>query len=247
MGSRLILAAAAATAAISSAANASVLSVNFETNYFATSVAGSAGALPATTWNNEFGDSGTSVTVTDDASNTSTLSWASGGGWLTTPDGGHSITSDGNSELMQNGLGLYTGNSRSFEVDGLPTNTMYNVIVYVTGLDGGSTPDQGNITLGSTTYYTQFTSDLEWQGSSGPYTFGPLSQITSTTAGDYVEGNYVEFYNVSGPSILVNDYSFNGQAALSGFQIQSVPEPTALALTSIVSAGLLVRRRRLCR
>jgi len=160
-----------------------------------------AGVVQQGFWNNVHDDGttfkGTTPGLLDSAGNFTDVkviydcsdSWNSDGG-TTTPD-----------EKLMKGIikanpapdvgGPFNGSDRmAFAITNIPAGT-YNVLIYMeeNNVDVGTPPGpaEADVKLGNTTYY------VEQQGA---FT-GSYFAASSTTPGSYVQGNYVEFDNVS--------------------------------------------------
>jgi len=245
---RVLLAAVGASLASASAASAALLGVNFTggraTN--PTSVAGPAGVIPQTNWNNESGATqatGQPLVLSDGSATSGTIAWSSPNTWDT---GGTPANENANlmfgyldNNLTTNSVATITGLPASIAGSG---TTPYTVIVYIAGDTagrGGSISVNG-ISTGS--YVTK-----------GPSTDGLFVQAlpgTPGTGAGATPGNYVVIPGVTGTNLeiraVAESIGSNQRLPFDGFQVSStpVPEPAGVAVVGLAGVGLLARRRR---
>ena len=212
-----------ALVAMTSAASAASIYVNFNGNGSGGPATGSPFGVPASDWVNAAGSSNSGGIAV--GSGSATLTWTSGAGtW-----GKTGATTDEESVyrgfLNENNYG-----APSFTVSGLDTEfggQSYKIIIYGYSDDSrNGKPSQFTLNGGSTVYE---------------------STVTSSTGG--LPGYYLEttFDNVSGDTFTINavlDGDANRRSTIAGFTVVAVPEPSSAALLGLAGLALILRRRK---
>ncbi len=136
-------------------------------------------------------------------------------------------------------------------VDDVARDYVYNgggagvISITLSGLDA----------TGATTYNLHVISAVLWGGWVNIDVTGNGATINQTIQDDKYEGgdlvdNYTTFSGVAADEsgeILIQGYGWesNGDAVISGIQIETIPEPASLGLVGLVGAGTLFIRRKL--
>jgi len=122
-----------------------------------------------------------------------------------------------------------------FTVTDIPYAT-YDLYVYVESDSNGRTGYVTTSQTGSPDYY--FTT---FGGGGQPASF---VQITSTTPGDFTQGNYAYFSGLTDEDLTFGSYDKNTWSGITGFQIVQVPEPATGSLLAGSLLLLALRRRK---
>lgn len=169
--------------------------------------------------------SGESLNYSDGSPSAATVS-ADFSGNLTTRIG---VISDVNTEMYNRGGGVNSGTGSDITVSGLPTtgdwSDGYDVYAYFAPSSSDNTPRTLNLTIGSTTYYTELnTGSANYSG-----TFSPAdsTDINSRDSGK----NYALFPDVTGGSFTLTAVSgYANTIAITGMQVvplgSGTPPPT---------------------
>lgn len=198
-----------------------------------------AGVVPQANFNNEPGNSGTSVGLNDATghSTTALLTYSASGTYSV----GQASPVGGDQELND---GFIYGNG-SVTVTGVPYH-MYDVYVYELNDAAGRVE---TTTMGTTNYYGAAASPQDANhvsGSANTYLYTQSVQ-TNVAGTPTANGDYALFANVTGGSFTFTD-SAPGNGYLNGFQIvQVVPEPSSVVLVCCGAVGafvMAIRRRR---
>ena len=240
--------------AMAIAADANVISINFDntlTNASYTGVmeptdlAGAPGVRVGN-WNgwfkndNTLGDAGQTI-IDDNGSAVAGFTATGSFGWASRDN--NSV----NDEALFSDIVDVNTSTRLVNVSGVPYG-QYDVYVY---MRDDSDDRAGEFVLGSDTYFMRGIGSSESAGDPASDGTGyVLSTDTSFGVGtDIDQGNYVKFSNVSGESFqmawtAVNAGDGTQRAKVAGFQVVQIPEPGTMGLIVAFGGALLFVRRR---
>ena len=157
-------------------------------------------------------------------------SWNSGSGNATP----NATLMNGIIKAQSSGAGRQTAVPLS--ILGLTPGNSYAFNLYTTENGGGGQFSAG---VGATTYFQEAQAGAAYLATPG------FIKGTNTTAGTFPIANYVEFKGVVGPSGAINlNYTWlNGSdgSGIAGFQLDVIPEPSAVSLLGL---GFLLSTRR---
>lgn len=237
--------AAALVVAVATGASAQVISWNLDNNGGLGGASQYAGVVSANYWNNSWPSNPTTDLI--DNSGTATtldLAYASWGTWsIQGSHPGQDANGSYNKELLNGYLNAGPAGWNPPITDSHVTLTQipyaqYSIYVYFSS-DAADRP--GYVTDGVTSYFFNTLGAASIAGSDAL-----LVQTTETSNANHPGANYAVFSGLSGASqtITVQMEQNDLWGGIAGFQVVSVPEPSALALGAI---GLMlggVRRRR---
>lgn len=218
-----------ALAAMTGAATAATISVNFTEGNANQQIASSttAGIDVQSNWNNTTGGGGTAGSLIDSTGSTTTASitWVSGGLWHDDSANTDATNGVGNAQIARGYLDDGNGGTGvDFTVSGIPFAN-YTAIIYLATDTAGGAYNAFDVNGGS--YSTTGTKDRY----SGQPNWDATNSITVTG----LSGNLV----VDGLPRATTT-----RASIAGIQIVQVPEPSSAALLGLGGLALILRRRK---
>ncbi len=220
------------TLALSPAASAGIISVNFS-NANDTDT-GTRGFVPAGYWT-LFGNQGNGPVSLPNLKNNSGTATTADLTWTSANiRAGQTTTGTLNEQMIVSGMTLKPNKTITLGLAQIPY-AQYDLYVYVTDTDGTQTMPM-SVTVGATAFHLTTPADnLDFFQDSG------FVQSTSTVPTS-ANANYVLFSGLSAASqsiVLAGD-----EIGPAGIQIVEVPEPATLALLGLGGLGMLIRRKR---
>ena len=189
-----------------------------------------AGAVPATNWNNLTPANSSAVALKDSTGATTavTASWSSNGLWSNSL-----ADTPGNNRMMKGYLDSGNATTSTLTFAGLNAATTYGIYIYVVPFDPNVS---ASYSIGSQKYYLT-------DGATAPNFNGTFVQATSTNVNSPTMANYVLFAVTGQTSYTLNATPIqpNGfRAPINAFQVTVLPLPGAPTNLTAIGANNLV-------